>query len=326
MSVIKQLTWAVALTALPAAVSASAVIDNGTIALGVDDYGQLNITNAAGIGVGVTDLRTGHESTYPGCLCEGWGVGIGETGESGYANNAAGISGLSLVGFTSDATTATSITEMGTSLRITHHFTPAAETDDLYRVSVTIENISGSDISDLRYTRLMDWDIEPTAFSEYVTIGGTAAASAVLYANNDGFQSGDPFGIRSPIVSGAVGDFVDLGPADHGALFDFGFGQLLAGESQEFDIFYGASLSESGAFNALNAVEAEVYSLGQSINDKNGGTPGYSTFIFGFSGVGGDVVPPDTGVSPIPLPASAYLLLGGLGLIGALRTRRRKAI
>jgi type IV pilus assembly protein PilY1 len=295
----------------------AAVIDNGTIQLGVDDYGQLNVPNATSTDtIGLTDLRTGHESTSPGCLCEGWSVGIAGTGEFGGANNAIGVTNLTTVSFTSDATSATSVVDMGTSLRVTHAFSPAPETDDLYRVTVTIENISGAIVDDLRYRRMMDWDVEPTAFNEYVTIGGTAAATAVLFASNNGFSGLDLFDGGTDI--GFTGDFTDAGPRDHGALFDFGFGALGIDESFTFEIFYGASLTEAGAFTALNAVGAEVYSLGQSVFDQNGGTPGYSTFIFGFAGVGGIVVPP-----PIPLPGSAVLLLGGIGLLGGLRLRRR---
>ncbi len=308
-----------ALSALPG-IAQAAVIDNGTIQLGVDTRGQLNVWNDSFTDfIGVQDLRTGHESTAPGCACEGWGAGVSAT-DYGYANNSAGVFNVTEVSFTSTATTATSVTEVGSTLRVTHHFAPAAETDNLYRVSVSIENISGADIGDLRYTRVMDWDIEPTAFSEYVTIGGTAAASAVLYADDDGFSSGNPFYGPSAIL--ASGDQTDTGPADHGARFDFGFGALVTGATKTFEIFYGAALTEADAFDALNAVGAEVYSFGQSVNDKNGGTAGYSTFIFGFAGVGGVVVPPST----IPVPASAALLLGGLGglgMVGALRRRKR---
>lgn len=101
------------LAGLPLAAGA-AIIDNGTIQMGVDTYGQLNVgggSPSAG-GVSATGLRympTNYEATAPGCLCEGWGVGIGETGTAGYANNSAGTGGLTSVSFSNTSSTATSV-------------------------------------------------------------------------------------------------------------------------------------------------------------------------------------------------------------------------
>lgn len=186
-----------------------------------------------------------------------------------------------------------------------------------------MKNTSGAAIEDLRYTRVMDWDIDPTAFSEYSTIQGTAAATAVRYADDNGFSSADPFGFRSNIADGAVGDFVDSGPKDHGAIFDFGFGALAVDASFSFDIFYGAAPTERDALAALSKVGAEVYSFGQSSKDKDGaGGSGLNTFIFAFSGVGGVVVPPPN-PSAVPVPAAGWLMLAGLGaLAGVCRSRK----
>ena len=312
--------------------NASAIIDNGTIQLGVDDLGQLNIGGGdpspvdGTTFVGLRFMPTGNESTSHGCLCEGWGVGIGETGVSGFANNSSGTANLTPISFVSDATSATSVVELTTGeLRITHSFAPAAETPNLYRVTVTIENISGAAIADLRYTRTFDWDVEPTTFSELVTHAGVATTPSVLLAVDNGFVSSDPFAGRSELVAGGTGDFEDLGPSDHGSNFDFGFGALAAGESFSFDIFYGGAATEAGALAALGAVMAELFSLGQCDIDGDGtgvatdaGDP-CNTFIFGFSGVGGEVIVP-----PIPVPAALPLFLTGLAG-AAWASRRRKA-
>jgi PKD repeat protein len=273
--------------------SGEAIIDNGTVQLGVSQRGNLNVaggTRSAG-GTSATGLRymaTNNEATAPGCLCEGWGVADATSPTlTGYANKAVGTSGLDIVSFTATGSTARSVVTAGSSpgkrLRVTHEFRPAAATRNLYEVLVTIENTGTVDIGDLRYRRTFDWDVEPTPFEEFVTIQGSEDAENVRAATNNGFAS------SNPLVSagGTPGDFVDLGPFDHGSNFDFGFGELEVGETQRFTIFYGAAGTETGAINALKAVGAEVYSLGQpsATGGKDEGTP--NTFAFGFKGVGG---------------------------------------
>ena len=83
---------------------------------------------------------------------------------------------------------------------------------------------------------------------------------------------------------------MNQGPDDHGALFDFGFGALPGGDSLTFNIYYGAAADEAGALTAINAVGAEVFSLGQpsTVDGPTLGTP--NTFVFTFAGVGGDPI------------------------------------
>jgi len=323
------------LFAVSAGSASAAIITDGNVSLGVNDLGSLNV------GGGVEDVtgetRVGlryippggtdqFESTSHGCECEGWGVGVGETGVSGYANVSVGTAGLTLDSFSSTATTATSVVTVSalSTLKVTHNFALASETDNLFRVGVTIEN-SGIDITDLLYRRTFDWDTSPTPFNEFVTIGGTAAATDVAGAGSDGFCSSNPFSSCS-----VTGDVEALGPTDHGANFDFNFGELASGESLSFDIFYGGADNKTDAFAALGEVGAEVYSLGWSGTDTDqngfGDTSGAvtPTFIFGFSGVGGEAVPdptPDPDPSKVPEPSSLVLL--GLGLLGLRAARRR---
>lgn len=326
-----RLLAAAVLASMPLTVN-SAIIDNGTIQMGVDTLGQLNVSGGAPSagGVAATGLRympTNFEATAPGCLCEGWGVGIGETGQGGSANNANATAGLTSVSFNNTASTATSVVTVdGTGLRVTHTFAPAAETANLYRVSVKIENTSASAIADLRYTRTFDWDVEPTAFREYVTHVGTGSTTSLLYSNNNGFENSNPFASRSTLNGVAANtDFKDEGAFDHGSNFDFGFGELKAGEAYDFDIFYGAAANESLALAALGSVGVELYSLGQSSAPGGGANDDGVTFMFAFKGVGGSVVVPPPGPSPIPVPAAGFLLLGGIGTMGALRLRRKNA-
>jgi hypothetical protein len=280
---------------------ASAIITNGTIQLGIWDEGHLNVPGGdpspqmGTTDVGLRYVPTGAEATAPGCLCEGWGVADALSATSGWANeDRGGASNLTVESFASDADSATSVVLVGDGnggdlMRVTHDYQPSPDTPNLYEVTISIENLSGATIDPL-YRRVMDWDVEPSAFWEYSTIQGTAGATDVAFASNDGFAAADP--LAGPSNLGSMGDFVDAGPMDHGALFDFDFADLAAGDSKTFTTYYGAAANEAGANAALAAVGAEVYSYGQpGTADPTVGDP--NTFIFAFGGVGGDPVFPE---------------------------------
>lgn len=253
----------------------SAVISNGTVTLGVDDLGF-----ALHSGVGLRYEPTGAEVLWIGCLCEGWGAADAVTGLQGWASiHNGGVFNVLPVSFASTPTTAVSITTVGAILNVTHDYHPTPLTPFLYEIDVTIENISGAPV-DLRYTRDQDWDVVPTPFLEFVTIQGTGATPSVLYADNNGFQTPGPLLGRSSL--GAVGDFVDFGPRDHGSLFDLGFGLVPPGASVKFTTYYGAAGTEADALAALAAVGATVYSLGQpsGAGGPDLGVP--NTFIYAY--------------------------------------------
>jgi type IV pilus assembly protein PilY1 len=309
------------------AASAQAVITNGTIGLGINPEGHLNmfpdpeIPSAGGTTpYGLRDLRTGWEATAPGCLCEGWGVSDGII-DSAASVDTGGVRNMTVMSFVTTATTATSVVDVGGVFEVTHAFKPTADIN-LYEAVVTIKNISGAAVANTFYRRGMDWDIEPTAFDEFVTIAGTAAATAVVQATDDGFCDVSPLSSCGFIVPGGIGDFTDLGPEDHGATFDFNFGALGIDESVTFSIFYGAAPTEFAALSALAAVGAEVYSLGQSVDDPKGTRAGYSTFIFGFKGVGGVIIDPPV----IPEPGTWAMMIAGFGLVGYAARRRRREL
>ncbi len=293
------------------------IIDNGTVQLGVHAEGHLNVPGgvpSSGTGttfVGLRFLPTGAEATSPGCLCEGWGVWDSVGGASGYVNEALGSASV-VVSAPPVATPNSVITQVDAAgtFRVTHDYHPSA-TPFLYEVTVTIENISAA-AANAVYRRVMDWDVEPTAFSEFVTIQGTP--SALVFSSDNGFATSDP-----SVAAGFLlfsGEAVDSGPSDHGAVFDFDFGNLNPGETTSFNTYYGAADTEANAIAALAAVSAELFSFGQP-NVPGGpdlGTP--NTFIFAFSGVGG---PPlfgaDIDIKPGSDPNSINLKQGGKNVI-----------
>ena len=275
-----------------AAPCTGAIISNGTVQLGVNCTGNLNTpggTPSSETGtteVGLRLVATNAESTAPGCLCEGWGAADATTNVTGYANESAGTDNVSIVSFTSDADSATSKVAIGSTFEVTHDYQPSTVANALYKVTVSIKNTSASAVH-LRYRRVMDWDVEPTAFNEFSTVQ-KGTASEIVFTSNDGFATADP--LAGPSDIGSTGNFTDAGPNDHGALFDFDFGSLATGVTKTFTTFYGAAGTEAAASAALSAVGAEAYSFGQPSTPDGAtvGTP--NTFIFAFAGVGGTPV------------------------------------
>lgn len=308
----RSLLLATSVTALMSHAASADVIDNGTIQLGINPAGNL-VDGDIGLNFLNTTASSG-EALAPGCACEGWGIADMSTGAFGQAGETFGFDNIVSSTLTvsgtgtdaaSDGSAAVSVTDVADgamSLRVTHDFTPSSS-EYLYRANVMVENTGADDVDELVYRRTMDWDIPPTEFSEFVTIGGWPA-SALVGSSDDGFVAGNPNVPLTTIASDAVlnGNFTDSGPNDHGAAFDFSFGELVAGDSQDFDIFYGAAPSEADAMVALGDVGAEVFSLGQpsSEDGETLGTP--HTFMFGFAGVGGTPLPPGGGgAASVPL-------------------------
>ncbi len=280
----------------------SAIITNGTVMLGVNDTGSLNAPGgspSSGEGETIVGLRfvaTNADSTSPGCTCEGWGAGDLTTAVEGHANSDSGDANLTLVSFTVDADSAVAVVEIGTTLRVTHNYQPSAISDNVYDVDVTIENISDDPVH-LLYRRSMDWDIEPTAFEEYVTMV-PGDSPELIYTSDGGFDEDNV--LEAPEFEIAEGAFVDSGPEDHGALFDFDFGTLGAGDTKAFTTFYGATGNETDALDALAAVGAEAYTLGQPSSEGGPDLGEPNTFFFGFKGIGGSAIGGSDDPTPTP--------------------------
>lgn len=144
------------------AANGGAGITNGTVTRRVTDEGRLNVAgDTPSLGetsiVGLRYNATGTESSTPGCLCEGRGVGQ-SLDISGYANvSTDGVQNLRLFSFTSIAAMATSIVRVGSVPEVIHAYRPSP-TDKLYQVDVAPKNISGVDFSSggRVYRRVMD--------------------------------------------------------------------------------------------------------------------------------------------------------------------------
>jgi hypothetical protein len=250
------------------------VISNGVVQLGVASGGHLNVPCATSTlsngtngttDVGLRYLPTNIEASAPGAPCEGWGVASADLGITGHSSSC-GTFNATVESFTSAGNTATSVVRLGNTFRVTHRYVPSPTTNLLYQVDVLIENIGTVPVNDLRYTRGIDYDVAPNTFSEFITFAG-ATAPNVLRVSTDGFASLDPLAAHATLPTG-IPNFIDVGPGDLGAHFDFRLGTLAPGRLRAFRTYYGAAPSQNAALAALGAVGVSTYSLGQG--DWNG--------------------------------------------------------
>ncbi len=279
----------------PAAVGEPTIIGNENVRLGVNPEGNLGAPGgppSPSAGTNVVGLRfapTGNEAISPGTTQESWGVADASSGTYGHADENdfyfIGKNNATATEFSATEETVRSVVAVapnGTApapgFEVTHEFRPSPFSPNLYEALVTVENNSANPAQDVRYRRVVDWDIEPTEFSEYVTIGGKSPLPELLFSSNDGFADPNPLGGRTD--DGATGFFTDSGPYDQGATFDFGLGALGPGEQRTFKLFYGAAANEADSLKALNEVGADTYTLGQpdtqggpDLGTPNGPTP-----------------------------------------------------
>ncbi|MCW2757592.1 MAG: hypothetical protein JWO46_1338, partial [Nocardioidaceae bacterium] len=293
------------------------------VTLGVSCLGNLGTqpTVADPEGVGLRFLPTEAEAVTQGGVYEGWGVADGDSGvtgnvDPGFApqNGGQASTNLTLLSFAADAVHAVSHVRVGNTFELTQDVHPSDANPNLFEATVTITNISSA-TTDLRYRRVMDWDIPPTRFQELVTLQ-KGSSPYLVYTSDDGFASADPQSERSQRL--ASGSFVNSGPRDHGALFDFDFGALPAGDSHSFKIFYGAAQNEATAKTALQVAGAEAYSLGEANGsqlDPPVSPADLNTFMFGFKNIAGDA---NAVFTPFAVKDSASIVTGQQAQINVL--------
>ncbi len=306
-----------------------AIIYNSTtaserkIALGVNPQGHLNtyygniVKNAGATGIAYYfpnyhrvryswygNSPGWYDATSPGCLCEGWGAGGYDRYNRQFHGRAdisvGGIYNLTVKNFIADTTSIESTTWINDAsgnpaLEVKHVYSPSRNaTDYLFEAKVTITNISGTTVKDVRYNRSMDWDIPPTEFNERVTIVGVEASvrsstkPKVIYAGRNGFMLPNPFNSYYNYWWPYNRDLNRYGPADHGFTSTFQFGDLKCGESANFIIYYGAAETRTKMISAFADESVPLYSLGE----PNSSYYGYVTYGFGFKGVSGTALAP----------------------------------
>jgi hypothetical protein len=285
------------------------IIAHGTVQMGVNRTGELIVGGGEHSAAGQNGTKVGLrysplnlEAMADGSLAEGWGVADADAGLSGWANRDLGgpsdqIKAAAYSRTDNSADSKVDLVDIDEIpvLRVEHDYHPSVS-PHLFEATVMISNLTASTIEHTKYRRVVDWDIEPTPFQEYVTTA-TGNSPALIDASDNGFAPSDPLtGIGA--CDGGHGDLVDSGPYDCGAAFDFDFGALAPGASTSFNLYYGAAGNEAEAINALQSVGAEAYSLGQSSSELGpvAGTP--ATFILAFSEIGGDPLFADDAATP----------------------------
>ena len=298
--------------------AAPAVFDTGLIRMGVGDTGGL------GQGVGTGLFGPTGDAIIPGCLCEGWGAAAGGTGSSTYGETGT-------VGFTSSTTSTNGISGVGlggstvstlaNGLTVTHTYSYAAG-GKLFKVAIGMKNTTAGLVTDVRYARTLDWDVNPGRFTNNFTtvFGGAGGASTpgdkLLHTSTNPFDVPDPMAFRTQDANLNVVDSF----GDKGSYFVFGFGNLAAGASVFFDTFIGADTTVTGLLAALGSVGVEAYSFttGNATGTDGSRAPAYG---YGFVGLG---LPPAL-EPPVRVPVPGSVALAGLALMGLVAARRRKA-
>ena len=199
--------------------------------------------------------------------------------EGGASVDSGGMRNMRVVNFSATPTTAHSVVVIGETLQVEHDYHPSPVTPNLYEVTVRIQAI-GHYSGRVVYRRVMDWDIEPTYFNEYVSVHvDPRDDDLVQFSSNDGFANPSP--AAGPSNLGAVGSFTDYGPADTGALFDLSLPVTDTGLLDPLTLYYGAADTARAAADALAAVDARTWSMAKPSTAGNPDSGSPNTFVFG---------------------------------------------
>ena len=260
----------------------------------------------------------GNDATSPGCLCEGWGAPTPARRHRLRER---------LERRRRQRMTVESFTLHGVHRRLGREHpehVPAGDAE-LPPVAADAEPLRGhghdrehqrrTPLADIRYRRVMDWDIEPTAFSEYVTIERRQRVASSSSTATTASQTANPLGPRTR-PSGAHRRLHGRTARPTTARSSTSASALSRpARARRSTSTTAPPATETDALTAVNAVGAEVYSLGQPSTPDGPtlGTP--NTFIFAFAGVGG---------AAIFSPNAADDTLTNAGEHGGIRERARE--
>ncbi len=265
-----------------------------------------------------------YDSTSQGSKWESWSAGaVDNRNQQAWASisqqigegNATALTTMTVKSFTVDSTSVKSTVWIADTsgipmLEVTHLYGPTsgATNQSLFQGLVTITNISGGTLRDVRYRRSMDWDsienmtdASVDAVGVASSYGGTNYPKIWSYCDNGGEDNIDanPFTACKPVNAASLNrDSVGL-HGQIGSSFDFQFGDLQCNESATFYIYYGAAGSRATLTAAMTSVGVTTYSMGYD--------PNYPTlaYAFGFKGVSGTAVPPALPTKVASLPAGS---------------------
>ena len=271
-----------------------------------------------------------YDSTSQGNKWESWSAGaIDNRTQQAWASisaqigqgNATALTTMTVKSFTVDATSIKSTVWINDTsglpmLEVTHLYGPTAgaTNKNLFQGLVTITNISGGTLQDVRYRRNMDWDVLENVLSPSVdAVGvrssylGTNYPKIWSYCDNGGEDNvhANPFVACKPYNSNTLNqDYAGSNGQPNaiygtGSSFDFQFGELFCNESATFYIYYGAGDSRATLASAMTSVGVTTYSMGYD--------PNYPTlaYAFGFKGVSGTAVAPALPTKVASLPAGS---------------------
>jgi hypothetical protein len=264
--------------------------NDGDFILGVDPDGGLGMC-----GTGIENIK--QNPNYDAVHREGWGASAMVDGSTFYGfsrkYNNGNLETPDPV-ISTGSTAATSVKVSTGPLKVTHDYEPSSDTDDLFKVTVTYENTSSTQtLTDLRYRRIMDWDLDPTPecysffydgddpkYLEYATNNGYGSPNPLLKPNpfpdetigpDDDYEyyyarNGKPYTVIGPCPGSdcPAGGVFDIGPTDQGALWNFQFDSVSIPPmgSFSFKIYFGVADDKAAADTAVNAVGAAMGSYG----------------------------------------------------------------